>query len=435
MRIAKSSLICPGENRTYGVAAIALSLFVFAYSSRFGQVSILAYYALWLPLALIDYRGVLGNYARYGWIFAFAIFACLSVFWSAAPGQTARTGVQYLSHVICALIAMRVIDIRTLVRGGILGAGLVLAYSLLFGVYHLDPLDGSYSFVGAFASKNQLGFYASLGLLFGFAAVVILAERGFWMLSSGAVMLIAAYSLLASQSATSVLTTAAVIGIAFGVRMLQALSPRNRKTLFFVGVAIAIFGGFAFLNAGGADLVLGAFGKDSTLTGRTYLWQQGLEAAAANPYFGTGYQAYWVQGFSEAERLWEEFFIASRSGFHFHNTFIEAVVETGGFGLLLLCLLLVVTVTGHLRRLLSNASDPESAVLFAIMTLLVMRAFVEIDVLTPYHVGSFLLYVSAGKLTEARRSLSWRRARIAGRHAATRDLGPTGDALAARASL
>ena len=50
MRIAKASLVTPGDNQLYGMAAVALSLFVFAYSARFGQVSILAYYGLWLPL-------------------------------------------------------------------------------------------------------------------------------------------------------------------------------------------------------------------------------------------------------------------------------------------------------------------------------------------------------------------------------------------------
>lgn len=404
MRIAKSSLIDQGRNRAYGTAAIALSLFVFAYSARFGQVSILAYYALWLPLVLIDYRRVLGNYARYSWIFAFAVFACLSVFWSAAPSLTARTAVQYLSHVVCALIAMRIIDVRTLSRGAVLGTGLVLVYSLLFGVYHLDPLDGGYSFVGAFASKNQLGFYASLGVYFAFAAVFLLGERRHWLVLSGGVALLATYALVASQSATSVLTTAAIVAVALGVRFLQALRPASRRNLFLAGLILAIAGAFAFLNAGGADLVLGAFGKDSTLTGRTYLWQQGVEAARANLFFGIGYQAYWVQGFSEAERLWEEFFIGSRSGFHFHNTFIETVVETGLLGLALLCLVLLTTILGHLRRVLTRTVNPDSAVLFGVAALLAMRAFVEIDILTPYHVGSFLLYFSAGKLTEMRRA-------------------------------
>ena len=126
MRIAKSSLISPDRNGAYGTVAIALSFFVFAYSSRFGQASILLYYGLWLPLVLVDYRRVLGNYGRRLWILGLAVFACLSVFWSAAPSMTARTGIQYLSHVVCALIAMRLIDIRTLTRGAIAGIGIVL---------------------------------------------------------------------------------------------------------------------------------------------------------------------------------------------------------------------------------------------------------------------------------------------------------------------
>ncbi|MDX3927036.1 MAG: O-antigen ligase [Shinella sp.] len=401
MRIAKASLIQPGENQLYGIAAVALSLFVFAYSTRFGQVSVLVYYALWLPLVLVDYRRVLGNYAKYIWILGFTVFACLTVFWSAAPSLTARTGIQYLSHVICALIAMRTIDIRTLTRGAAVGIGLVLVYSLLFGIYLFDPLDGSFSFVGAFSSKNQLGFYASLGIYFVFAAVFLLREKGLWLGSYAVVGLIACYSLAASQSATSVLTTGAVIGLSLGMRVMGMLSPRHRKGILAAGIVFAIMGAAAFIYGGGFELVLGAFGKDATLTGRTYLWQQGMEAAGDTPIFGVGYQAYWVKGFSEAERLWDEFFIESRSGFHFHNTFIESMVETGLIGLLLLCLVLCTTLIGHFKRLLAYEQNPESSLLFGIAALLVVRAFVEIDVMTPYHVGSFLLYFAAGKLTLA----------------------------------
>lgn len=399
MRIAKSSLISPDSNGSYGTVAIALSFFVFAYSSRFGQASILLYYALWLPLVLVDYRRVLGNYGRRLWILGFAVFSCLSVFWSEAPSMTARTGIQYLSHVVCALIAMRLIDIRTLTRGAIAGIGIVLVYSLLFGVYHLDPLDGTYSFVGAFSSKNQLGFYASLGIYFAFIAPVALGERRTWLLASGAVGLLAAYSLLASQSATSVLTTAVIIGLWLGMRVVGMLSPGHRKGLFLAAVICGALVAVAGVYGGGVDLVLGLFGKDLTLTGRTYLWQQGIEAAMASPMVGVGYQAYWVQGFSEAERLWEEFYISTRSGFHFHNTYIEAIVETGVIGLVLLSGILLTTVLGHIKRLLTEDHDIQSSVLFGITMLLLVRSFVEIDIMNPYHVGSFLLYFAAGKLT------------------------------------
>lgn len=411
MRISKASLVSPGGNQAYGTFALAISLFVFAYSSRFGQASILVYYALWLPLVLVDYRRVLGNYGRYIWILAFAVFACLSVFWSAAPGMTARTGIQYLSHVICALVAMRTIDIRTLVHGALAGVGIVLIYSLLFGVYHLDPLDGTFSFVGAFASKNQLGFYASLGIYFAFIAPVALGERRLWLGVAGVVGLISAYSLFASQSATSVLTAVAIVGCWLGMRAVGMLSPGHRKGLFLAAVVVGGVTAIAAVYGGGVDLVLGLFGKDSTLTGRTYLWQQGIGAALSSPFVGVGYQAYWVQGFSEPERLWEEFFIATRSGFHFHNTFIEAMVETGAIGLVLLCTVLLVTVFGHIKRLLAYDHHTESSVLFGVAMLLFVRAFVEIDIMNPYHVGSFLLYFAAGKLTirQGRRVVSERR--------------------------
>jgi exopolysaccharide production protein ExoQ len=399
MKIAKASLVKPGENLLYGVFALTVSYFVFAYSGRFGQVSILLYYAVWLPLVLVDYRRALGNYVKYVWIFAFAIFALLSVFWSAAPGTTARAGVQYLTHVICALIAMRALDVKTLTLGSVTGAGVVLAYSMLFGVYHFDPLDGTVSFVGAFDSKNQLGFYASLAVFFCFSAVILLKQRRVWLPVCGVVGLLAAYCLYASQSATSVLTTAAVLGLTVGMQVFSLLPPKSRKLLF---IAATIFGTITVIAAvyGGAiDSVLGAFGKDSTLTGRTYLWQQGIEAARASPVIGIGYQAYWVRGFSEAERLWEEFFIGSRGGFHFHNTYIETMVELGAVGLLLLTGLFLSGLFGHLKRVLTQQHGFESLVLFGISALLFVRSFAEIDVIFPYQIGSFLLYITAGKLT------------------------------------
>jgi exopolysaccharide production protein ExoQ len=403
MRIAGSNLIRPGRNFAYGVIAIALSFMVFAYSARFGQASILAYYALWLPLVLVDYRMVLGNYRKYLWLFAFGILACLSIFWSAAPGVTARAAIQYLSHIICALIAMRILDIRTITLGAVAGVALVLLYSIAFGGYEYDAVDGTFSFVGAFDSKNQLGLYASLGIYFSFAAVFVLGERRVWIIGCGIVGLLSAYCLLAAQSATSVIATAAVVALCVGMRVILFLSPRNRKLLF---TAVAVSGGVlavAGVYLGATDLVLGAFGKDSTLTGRTYLWQQGIAAAILHPIFGIGYQAYWVQGFSEPERLWEEFFITARGGFHFHNTFIETTVETGLVGCLLLCMVLLVSLFGHLQRLLGDLRNNESYVLFGMATLLLIRAFVEIDILNPYQVGSFLLYFIAGKLTIGQR--------------------------------
>lgn len=404
MRIAKSALIDPDRNGLYGTAAVALSFFVFAYSSKFGMVSVLAYYAVWLPLVVVDYRRVLGNYARYFWIFGFGILAVVSSFWSDAMSVTLRASIQYMTHIICALIAMRVISIRTLTRGALIGIIVVLLYSVLFGIYLFDALDGTFSFVGAFSSKNQLGFYASLGVIFAACSVLVLRQRDIlWLGIAGVAGLISAYCLLASQSATSVITTAAVVALVIGFLPMGMLSPANRKMIFLALVGMGALVVVAALQFGLLDAILGIFGKDSTLTGRTYLWQQGIEAAKASPILGVGYQGFWVMGFFDAERLWNDFFITTRSGFHFHNTYIETVVENGFVGLLLLVIVLYGTLLGHLRSVLVRKRDPQGLILFALCALFVVRSFVEIDIIFAYQIGSFLLYYAAGKLTLPRR--------------------------------
>jgi len=389
MRIAKSALIDPERNEIFGMAAIALSFFVFAYSSRFGQISVLAYYGMWLPLVVVNYRQVLGNYPRYLWIFAFGILTVLSSFWSEAASVTMRASIQYMTHIVCALIAMRVISIRTLTRGALIGIAVVLLYSLLFGIYLFD---------GAFSSKNQLGFYASLGVIFAAGSVLVLKQRGIWLPIAGVTGLLSAYSLIASQSATSTITTAAVVALIIGFIPIGMLSPANRKMTFFVLGGLGALLVVASLQFGLLDAILGVFGKDSTLTGRTYLWQQGIEAAKQTPILGVGYQGFWVAGFADAERLWNDFFITGRTGFHFHNTYIETVVENGIVGMVLLGMVLYGTLLGHLRSVLMRKSDPQGVILFAICALFVVRSFVEIDIIFPYQIGSFLLYFAAGKL-------------------------------------
>ena len=406
MKLPKAYLIDPGRNGVYGTAAIAVSMFVFAYSTHFGKIAILAYYGCWLPLVLVDYRRVLGNYARFHWIIALAAFACLSTFWSLAPNITARASVQYASHVVCALIAARVVSARTLSSGANAGILIVLLYSLAFGGYHYDPIDRTYSFVGAFASKNQLGFYASLGVFFAAMSLLVLKHGWAARLLAVAGGALAGYALLASQSATSVIGIGAALAVMAGLRLVLALHPRARKASFVVALGIAIAVVFVAINMGAVEVVLAAFGKDATLTGRTYLWSEGLAAFRSAPFFGTGYQAYWVQGFSEAERLWAEFYIATRDGFHFHNTYIETLVELGLIGCLLVAALFAVVTVGHLVRLLDARGDPTAYALFGLAVMLVIRSFVEVDTLYPYTAGSFLVYYAAGVLAAQNRDNS-----------------------------
>lgn len=397
MKIPKSLLVDPEKNTVYGSFAVAISIWAFSYSSVFGQILILAYYAVWLPLILVDYRRLL-RHASSAWLpLAFAIYVCLSVFWSDAPGITLRTAIQYCSHIACAYIAARTVSVRTLTIGSLIGIFLVLLYSLKVGGYSYDVLDGTYNFVGAFSSKNQIGFVASLGVYFCIVFLAFLRRGRISLFLTAPVVVLSAYMLVVAHSATSMASIPAVLALVALLAMAKKLSLRYRRVVFLVGtcglvaVTLVVFAGLL-------DFVLGVFGKDSTLTGRTYLWEQGWNAAQQAPILGVGYAAYWVQGFAEAERLWDEFYITTRGGFHFHNTYIEALVELGYVGATLISLIIVRTLWGHISALIFRTWQAESMILAGVMVLLFIRSFVEVETINPYIMGSFLLYYSYFKL-------------------------------------
>jgi exopolysaccharide production protein ExoQ len=396
MKIPKAILVSPDRSFGYGLFAVAISFFVFAYSTRLGQLPILAYYALWLPLLVVDPRRYLRKNPHLVWIVAFGAFALLSTFWSAAPGASVRAGVQNLTHIACALIAAYSLNIRTLTLGGLAGVALVLVYSVAVGGYHHDPIDGAYSFVGAFVSKNQLGFFASLGIYFAFAAFFLLRERGVIAMAALLIGTLSAYLLHQSQSATSIITVVIAVAAAIFAYVLQQLAPAPRKFVLVSGIALGILGLLFALQLGAFEAVTGAFGKDATLTGRSYLWAEGMAAFGEDPILGMGYQAYWVHGFPDAERLWDEFYITARTGFHFHNTYIETLVELGVVGLILFVILFAGAAVGFLVRLLEGDRDVSAQLMFGLMAMLFVRSIVEVDLITPYVVGSFLLYYAAG---------------------------------------
>ncbi|TPM87084.1 O-antigen ligase family protein [Mesorhizobium sp. B2-3-3] len=398
MKIPKSLLVDPQKNSVYGGFAVAVSTWAFSYSVIFGQVMILAYYAVWLPLILVDYRRFLRQLSSAWLPLLFAAYICSSVFWSQAPGVTARTAVQYFSHIACAYVAARTVSVRTLTIGALIGIFVVLLYSLKVGAYSEDVLDGTYNFVGAFASKNQIGFVGSLGIYFSVVFLAFLRRGRLSFILTVPVVLLSAYVLVVSHSATSMASIPAVLALVALLAMSKLLSRRYRRVIVLVGAGLIVVVAIVALNFGLMDFVLGIFGKDSTLTGRTYLWEQGWNAVQKSPILGVGYAAYWVQGFAEAERLWNEFYITARSGFHFHNTYIEALVELGFVGAVMISLIILRTLFGHLAAVVLRTWQPEPVVLAGVMVLLLIRSFVEVDILNPYIMGSFLLYYSFFKL-------------------------------------
>ncbi|MCK5749827.1 MAG: O-antigen ligase family protein, partial [Oricola sp.] len=179
-------------------------------------------------------------------------------------------------------------------------------------------------FQGIFAHKNTLGL--RMNILIAGACILLFTTRGriAWL----AALILGGYLLMLSKSATSqilgLITPAALIGIA-----ILKLNARQIALCMAGGVGLAA-GGLAILLMAGGDavtFVLDSFGKDSTLTGRTWIWARGMEEIAKHPILGGGYQAFWANERS-SEVMWIRH-ITLESVKGFHNVWVEVWNDLG----------------------------------------------------------------------------------------------------------
>jgi exopolysaccharide production protein ExoQ len=405
LAIPRARLLDPNQNAPFAIVAVALSFYVFAYSTIFGQVSILLLYAFWLPLSLLAPTLLTEAPRQLLLILLLPALAVLSAIWSDVTSATLRAAIQYGTTVICGLIAARVVSLRSLALGGLIGGVAILAYSWSEGTYGYDFVDASYAFQGAFQSKNQLGFYASLTALLS-AALIFMPRVGWPLRAAGAAAaLFALYTLMLTDSATSVLSLLAGVlaaGIVSGLMRID-IAVRAQGLVLLFCLAVAAVGLAIYLGA--LDTIFAVFGKDPTLTGRTYLWNQGILFGEDQPALGLGYSAFWVRGRTEAEDLWREFYINARTGFHFHNTPIEAYVALGIVGVGLVAGWMIGLAVGTLRLLMSPGRRAEATLCAGLVVIFLIRAFVEIDFFTPYTTGSFLVPFLLLRMADQRRAV------------------------------
>ena len=210
--------------------------------------------------------------------------------------------------------------------------------------------------------------------------------------------------LIMTRSGTSQITAVLASGILVGNLFLSRLSRFGRARLFFA-LIIIMLPSVALIGVAGdgvQDFIVNVMGKDTTLTGRTLLWQHASALIQRHPLLGYGFQAFWRQNDLEAESLWSQFHVMSRQGFHFHSTYMESLIEVGLIGTLALVLTLLGALGGVIRW--SWRTGSVSASFFvALLVCLLMRSFVEVDIMFQFQIGTFLLFLAAyyGRLRPA----------------------------------
>jgi exopolysaccharide production protein ExoQ len=293
-------------------------------------------------------------------LFAFLIFAVLSVTWSDFPFVAFKRWFRDLGTYLMVLIVLS--DPRPLeaVRAVLRRLGyLMVPLSILLIKYyseigrHYSIWNGQTEFVGAATSKNTLGLLCMIsGLFFVWDTVTrwpLRKQRRTKriLLVNAAFIAMTLWLMNLAQSTTSYVCLALGSAVAVGA---HTRFLKKNQGLLKVGIP-ALFCLYLILNFGlGMNGSMAqAVGKDATLTDRTKIWAYVL-GMHTNPVLGTGYQSFWLG--SRLQDFWNNSGLGHLN--EAHNGYLEVYLELGGVGVCFLAGVLVAAYRNVCRRLTTN---------------------------------------------------------------------------------
>jgi O-antigen ligase len=178
---------------------------------------------------------------------------------------------------------------------------------------------------GIYGHKNILGRIMVLSAVV-FLIFALSGRRYSWLAWVGfglSVVLI-----LGSTSKTSLIIFLTIMAL---LPFYRALRWSNTLAVPFFITVILVAGSVAMLLVSGAEDILGVFGRDITLTGRTDLWAAVLDKIWQRPWLGYGYGAFWRGWDGESADVWS---VVRWEAPHSHNGFLDLWLDLGLLGLL-----------------------------------------------------------------------------------------------------
>lgn len=333
-------------------------------------------------------------------------FATLSVFWATNGQVAARRVLQVIGVFLIALSLVRHrnqedVFFKFATPGLIfllLGVAAIAMPSLSFGA------DGA--FKGITYHKNTWGqFSALMGLIFLVQAIRKRNAALNWLLFGFATL-----SLLATRSATSV----AIFALAASIICAWVLGRRYGQLFLMVCLVglmimtLATFGYFVFQGELPFERIytasLDSVGKETTLTGRTALWQMMGSEIARHPWLGIGYGSFWLG--LEGQSVTIVRFFSWQPG-QAHSGYIDVVNELGYIGLSLLIATVVSHMTNLWRLYRADQGEQLTAVFhFAILAAALVLNISESSLLRTTHLWWIILTISIVEVHAVRAALT-----------------------------
>lgn len=256
-----------------------------------------------------------------------AIVTCafLSTLWSQEPALSARRSTALVLTLLFGAYFASRFELKDQLRLLSVAFAISIILSFFVELLGLNPDVGIPGWYGIFYQKNSLGRNMVLSaLVFLFWQRVDpehkwLARLGFF---SSALLIVLAHS------ATSLIVLVLLLCL------LPYINWSLRRGWFWASSGIVLLVVFAvpslFWASNHLEVVANGFGRDPLLTGRVPLWILSAAAALQRPWFGFGFDAFWLPDQTFTQRIWR---VLVWHAPHAHNGFLELWLEMGLCGL------------------------------------------------------------------------------------------------------
>jgi exopolysaccharide production protein ExoQ len=277
-------------------------------------------------------------------LFACVAIAGASVLWAFKPESSFVRFVQQVmvvaSVVVPALLADRRADLMRALF-------LCFAFACILNVFFVfggTPITTNYwgknvviGYPGYFLGKNYLGECATVALLLSFYELLYPGLRRALAII---IIAIAIFLVFASDSKTA-LGLAIVAPVLAGVTLIAAKKTRLSPAIILLSIPVCYFILSSVSGFSTYRLAYELYG-DSTLTGRTIIWDFASAEIARQPLLGWGYQSFWLIGADAPS-------VADAPGWvkempNSHNGYYDTTLELGYVGYFLLLIFIVATL-------------------------------------------------------------------------------------------
>lgn len=356
--------------------------------------AIIGFIVPWLLLAIHKKKATYRAISTHWILFLFPLLTILSTIWSDDPKWTLKASLELFLTIAIGIMAASCIQPRRLIAATLSAFLITTVLCVLTSWGALVSNVGDTAHIsGIFGSKNAFSDTIALLMLVCIAAI---ADKGqaktirimaFMTLLISPALLYAGHSL--GAMAAVIMTMTIFAAASYSKRLPHSL---RMLTLTVLAVFIIIIMLASFLMETNLGQILTFFGKDATLTGRTYLWEHAFQYIGERPILGTGYGAFWRIQNSRAQELWYAMHVPPGAGFNFHNEYLESLVELGIVG----CTLLVSFLAAMTKKALSLIALPqrtEQPFAFIMYIFFIVRSPVEVRMLGQFNIGMILFCI------------------------------------------